>query len=140
VTESVNAQKVNTTTSLSSSVNPSAVGQAVTFNASVTSTAGTPSGFVQFKDNGANIGSAQPLSGGGLASITATPTSGVHTIDADYLGDTNFLASSVRLVGSQIVGPVVQFDLPDYAVNEADGSVTVKVNRTSDTAGIVTVS
>ena len=52
--------KAGSSTVLTSSVNPSVFGQAVTFNATVTAVppgAGTPTGTVQFKINGANLGS-----------------------------------------------------------------------------------
>ena len=48
--------KAASTTAVSSSVNPSDFGQSVTFTATVTSGAGTPTGTVQFKDNGVNLG------------------------------------------------------------------------------------
>src|SRR5207253_335158 len=52
--------KADTTTSLTSSVNPSKFGQAVTFTATVTVNgpgAGNPSGTVQFKDGSTDLGS-----------------------------------------------------------------------------------
>src|SRR5204863_8825746 len=48
--------KANTATVLLSSVNPSSFGQSVTFTATVTTGAATPTGTVQFNDNGSNIG------------------------------------------------------------------------------------
>ena len=50
--------KAATTTTVTSSVNPSNLNQSVTFTATVTSTAGTPTGTVQFKDDGTNLGCA----------------------------------------------------------------------------------
>jgi hypothetical protein len=61
VTESVTAQKAATSTGLASSLNPSVVGQTVTFTATVTSTGGTPTGTVQFKIDGGNSGSPVTL-------------------------------------------------------------------------------
>ena len=63
--------KANTSTAVSSSVNPSVSGQPVTFSATVTAVspgAGTPTGTVQFKTNGVNFGSAVTLSGGSASS------------------------------------------------------------------------
>src|SRR5207237_2218566 len=56
--------KADTTTALSSSANPSVVGQAVTFTASVTVTApgtGTPSGAVTFQDGATPLGPARSM-------------------------------------------------------------------------------
>jgi hypothetical protein len=94
----------DTSTALSSSANPSNFGQSVTFTATVTSASGTPTGSVQFKDGGSNLGSAIPLNVGGVAQLTTSSlTSGTHTITADYLGHTNFDPSTGTLAGGQVV-------------------------------------
>src|SRR5439155_22580515 len=67
LTQTVN--KANTSTALTSSVNPSVFGQSVTFTATVTVPApgaGTPSGTVDFKDAGTTIGTGT-LNGSGVA-------------------------------------------------------------------------
>jgi len=84
-----------TTTRLVSSLNPSVVGQAVTFTATVTSTAGTPPNgeIVTFNNGSAVLGTA-PLSGG-IAALTASSLPvGSFTITATYVGDANFAAST----------------------------------------------
>ncbi len=81
-----------TTTTLQSSLNPSTVGQSVTFTATVTSAGGgiTPDGTVAFMD-GANTLATQPLTGTGASAtatyVTSTLTNGVHQITAVYSGD-----------------------------------------------------
>ncbi|MDH5198273.1 MAG: Ig-like domain repeat protein, partial [Gemmatimonadota bacterium] len=88
-----------TTTSVASSTNPSVFGQNVTFTATVTGGPGTPTGNVQFKVDGANLGAAVALDGSGQA--TSPPTSGLaagtHVITAEYTGATNFAASTGTL-------------------------------------------
>lgn len=78
----------DTQTAVTSSRNPSELGQAVTFTAQVSAVApgaGTPAGTVQFTDDGAPLGSPLSLDGSGRASITtATLTVGTHTIAATY--------------------------------------------------------
>src|SRR5205823_1843493 len=64
--------KANTATALLSSLNPSNFGQSVTFTATVTSGAGTPTGTVQFKDNGTNLGAPVALNAGGVATFTTS--------------------------------------------------------------------
>ena len=79
-----------TATGLTSTANPSAVGQSVTFTATVTISGGggvTPDGTVSFMD-GATILSTQTINAGGVAMYaTSTLTAGVHQITAVYNGD-----------------------------------------------------
>jgi hypothetical protein len=91
----------STTTSLTSSPNPSAVGQSVTFTATVTSSASFPNGTVTFKDGGKSLGSAT-LSGGQATFSTASLKRGSHSITATYLGSSNF-GGSVSPVYTQVV-------------------------------------
>src|SRR5205807_1853542 len=56
VQQSFTIGKAATTTAVSAAPNPSNSGQNVTFTATVTSAAGTPTGTVQFKDGGTNLG------------------------------------------------------------------------------------
>ena len=84
-----------TATALVSSLNPSIVGQAVTFTATVTSPAGAPPNgeLITFKNGSAVLGTA-PLSGGIAALTTSSLSAGIFTITAAYGGDTNFTAST----------------------------------------------
>src|SRR5205814_10458584 len=107
VQQSFTIGKASTTTAVSATPNPSNSGQNVTFTATVTSAAGTPTGTVQFKDGGTNLGSPQTLNGSGVATFSTTSlTTGVHPITADYSGATNFLSSSGTLSGGQVVGSI----------------------------------
>ncbi len=91
-----------TQTSLVSSVNPSVVGQNVTFTATVTSgTAGTITGTVTFKDGTSTLGT-DTLSGGSASFSTTSLGAGTHTITAEYGGDSTFTASTSNEV-SQVV-------------------------------------
>jgi len=92
-----------TTTTLTSSPNPSQVGQAVTFRAHVTSTGPAPTGKVKFLDGTTGIGLAT-LNGSGVAKlIKSTLAIGTHPITAQYLGD----AASAKSTSS-VVNQVVQ--------------------------------
>jgi len=75
-----------TTTILTSTPNPSAHGQAVTFTATVTSGGPAPTGTIKFLDGAKSLGSAT-LSGGGAKLIKSTLAVGTHPITAAYLGD-----------------------------------------------------
>jgi large repetitive protein len=84
---------------VASSVNPSAVGQSVTFTASVTPS--TATGSVQFYDGGTSIGAASLASG--IASFsTASLAKGTHSISAAYGGDAADAAAASATL-SQIV-------------------------------------
>ena len=88
-----------TTTSLASSMNPSAPGQNVTITATVSagSGGGTPTGTVTFADNGTTLGSAN-LSGSGSPVYayytTSTLPLGSNSLTASYSGNSSFSASS----------------------------------------------
>lgn len=110
-----------TTTGVTSSVNPSDFGQSVTFTATVISNGGTPTGTVQFKDNGTNLGGLQTLNPSGVATFaTSALTVGTHTITADYGGGTNFLASSGTLLNGQVVRAQPSLTINDVSLTEGD--------------------
>lgn len=90
-----------TTTVLTSSVNPSYVGQATTLKATVTGT--TPTGSVTFKDGTTTIGTAS-LSAGVAQISSPFSTTGAHNLTAVYAGDAaNLLSTSAVVV--QTVNP-----------------------------------
>lgn len=104
---SVLSQHVNkgsTTTSVSSSRNPAAAGDALTFTAIVAASADIkPTGNVSLSDGGIVLQTAQ-LNGSGQASMTTTALGpGVHNITAEYLGDSNY-TSSLSSAVAEVVG------------------------------------
>jgi hypothetical protein len=89
--------KATTTSTLTSSQNPSSLGQSVTFTASVAPQfSGAVTGQVAFYD-GTTILKNVSLSGGVANFTTAKLTSGTHTITATYEGNGNFSTSSAAL-------------------------------------------
>ncbi|HJQ31943.1 MAG TPA: Ig-like domain repeat protein [Pyrinomonadaceae bacterium] len=132
--------KAATSTAVVSSVSPAAVGQSVTFTATVTSPAGTPNGSVQFKVDGVNLGSAVALNASGVATFTTnTLAAGGHVVNAEYGGSSNFLNSAGTLAGGQSVGEVFDFSQASYTVAERGGAVTITVTRTGATPQALTV-
>jgi hypothetical protein len=94
----------DTTATLTSSVNPSTVGQAVTFTIQVTAAGVTPTGTVTFYDGTTAIGTGT-LDGQGIATLTtSTLTAGTHNISAQYAATTDFNASTSNTV-AQVVNP-----------------------------------
>lgn len=94
-------QYVPTSIALASSGNPAAIGQAVTFTASVSTVSGTPTGVVTLRDGNTSIGGGT-LAGGVVTVTTAALAAGRHAITATYEGDTVFAPSTASL--SQRVG------------------------------------
>jgi probable HAF family extracellular repeat protein len=88
---------------IASSLNPSAVGQPVTFTATLTSIAGPPPDgeMVQFVLAGQVVGSA-PLLGGVAEFTTSSIPVGSHVMVAKYAGDANYLAGNYNSV-AQVV-------------------------------------
>lgn len=85
---------------LSSSANPSAAGQSVTFTATVTPATATSS--VQFLDGGAPLGTA-PISGGVARFTSTTLAAGAHSITATFSGQTsNTLVQTVAPSASSV--------------------------------------
>jgi autotransporter-associated beta strand protein len=80
--------KGTVTANLTSSPNPSAFGQPVTFTDAVTSPTGpAPTGMVQFLDNGTPIGGPVQIQNGSASVTTSSLSVGSHAITAQYLGD-----------------------------------------------------
>ena len=85
----------STTTTVSSTPNPSVVGQQVTFTSSTTSGGGVPLGTVTFTEGATVWASAVPVNGSGHASFTTTLLgAGSHTLTATFTGSTGWLSSS----------------------------------------------
>jgi hypothetical protein len=97
----------------------------VTFT--VTVTGGLPTGTVQYKDNGVNIGSPVTLING-IATYTATIANG-HTITATYSGDSNN-ASSTTAVG--VVTGITSSTTVINASSTASGEVTFTATVTGN--------
>src|SRR5262249_50224061 len=58
---------------------------------------GVPTGTVQFRDNGVNVGTPVTLVNGAASITLTTLPLGLHTITAIYSGDGNFLPSTGTL-------------------------------------------
>jgi hypothetical protein len=92
-----------TSTTITSSANPSAYGQAATLSSSVSASSGTgtPTGSVTLND-GTNALRTASLSGAQAAVTLSSLSVGSHSITATYSGDANFLASTSSAL-SQVV-------------------------------------
>ena len=147
----VGGTQTSSTTTLASGTNPSTTGQSVTLTASVTGSA--PTGTVAFRDAGTAISgcSAVALSGSGntrtAACATAALATGVHSIVADYSGDTGNTASSstplsqtVKVASATTLAtsgsPAVAGATITFTASVTGSAPTGAVAFTSDGAGI----
>ncbi len=121
--------QADTSTTVTSSVNPSVFGQSVTFTATVSAASpgsGTPTGSVTFYDGTTSLGS-NSLNGSGVATLsTSALLAGSHTISAVYGGDGNFLTST----SSNLT----------QTVNQASTDTVVTANADPDDGGSVTLT
>ncbi len=131
-----------TATSVGSSQNPSEFGAPVTFTSTTTVTppgGGTPTGSVQFQDNGAGLGAAQGLASDGHASLsTAGLSVGSHVIAATYSADTgNFGGSSGSLTQTVEKAHTTLTYTGDSSADYHDAAaVSARLTRTDDSAPI----
>ncbi len=101
----VNPSSVVTATTLTSSPNPSTYGQAVTFTAVVSSSAGAPPDgeTVSFMKGKMALGTGT-LNGGSASFTTSTLHLGTTTVNAVYGGDWNFFSSKSKPVKQVVNG------------------------------------
>lgn len=130
-------QKVNsfiaTSTAVTSNVNPSSAGQAITYTATVTpaSVLGALTGTVTFKDGATTItcgAGSQAFSGTtDTATCIATPSAGKHSITATYSGDTVYAASTSPTY-TQYVNPMhISFIQGSKSKNGSNWSATIAI-------------
>jgi Pro-kumamolisin, activation domain/Bacterial Ig-like domain (group 3) len=99
-------KKANTTTKVTSSLNPATKGQSVTLTATVTPAfSGAPAGNVTFKDGTSSLGIAAVNATTHQAVLkTSALSAATHPITAAYAGNADFNASTSAVM-SQIVKP-----------------------------------
>ena len=128
LTQVVNA--ANTTTVLVSSLNPSLLGNSVTFTATVAALApggGVPAGTVNFSDGVVSLGSAS-LNGSGQAALsTSALSAGAHSITAAYAGSASHNGSTSGALSQAVYQPPTAVadtysTVHDAALNVSAGS------------------
>lgn len=137
-------EQANTTTLVSSSMNPSPGSSPVVFTAHVNGVpAGMPTGTVAFsasQESGQIATATVPLDAFGNAAWTVSPASGQYRITALYSGDTDYLAS-VSPTLSQVVGESPDFviSIPSTltVVQGASGMAAVSVTSLNGFAGTI---
>jgi hypothetical protein len=111
--------KASTTTTLTSSPNPSGVGQTVNLTATVAGQfGGTATGSMAFSNGSTNLGSVSFSNGTASLSTTSLPL-GTASITAVYSGDSNFTGSTSATVGQVVVAP-------DFTISVSPASLTIQ--------------
>ena len=114
--------KATATVGLSSSVNPSASGQAVVFTATLSPA--TATGSVQFLDGATVIGTAT-VSGGAASMSTAALAAGSHSITAAYQGDANYNAATSAALTQTVTKATATVGLSSSVNPSASGQAVV---------------
>jgi sugar lactone lactonase YvrE len=91
---------------LISSANPAVTGTAVTFTATASSSAGAPTGSINFYDGTTLLGSGT-LALGVATYATSSLAVGAHSITAAYGGDSNFLTLTSSVLTETVTAPPV---------------------------------
>jgi subtilase family serine protease len=135
VQDIVPATATTTTSTISSSLNPSTPGQAVTFTAQVTAASGTPSGTVSFRDNGTQIGTGALSSGTAIFS-TGSLTAGTHPLTAVYLGASGFATSTSGTLSQVVNGSTATITTLSSSLNPSmPGQAVTFTTRVTGTGG-----
>jgi hypothetical protein len=111
--------QATSTAAVASSANPALAQSAVTFTATISAAAGTPTGTVNFLDGTTVLGQGT-LSGGVATLTTSSLAVGSHTITAVYSGSTNFVAST----SGPLTEAVLNFTLSPGPGSGGSGPVT----------------
>jgi Bacterial Ig-like domain (group 3) len=129
-----------TVSTVTSSLNPSAVGDNVTFTASVAGTSGSVSGTVTFRDGNVNFATQPVIQKGNQYLAQATVSTlgfGSHSITAAYSGDGSNSASVSPVYVQQVNHPLTQAP-PGYRITITPSPVVMGVGQTAQLT--VTVS
>jgi len=133
----------NTTTTLTSSVNPSVFGQSTTLTATVAKVTGptTPTGgTVTFLDGATSLGTAT-LSAGTASISTSALTAGSHSLTASYAGVANNFGASTSAAVTQSVSKANTTTTASNAIGTFGGpNVTLSANVTANSPSTGTVS
>lgn len=119
---------IPTTTTLASSLNPSAYGEPVTFTATVTPQgSGTPTGTVTFSENGITLGTAT-LNASGQTTFTTNSAAqgnplprGTDSIVAQYGGDSTFASSTSAPLSEVVLAQLVSITVSPNPATVAIG-------------------
>ena len=130
-------------TTLTTSNTSAAVGENVTFTATVSVSGGAPTGIITFIAGTATLGTA-PLSSAGVATLTTTFSSaGIYDVVASYNGDAYDAASASTAVVETIVAPSLSAAISPDSITisrGASGTLTITLTPVGGFTGKVSFS
>jgi hypothetical protein len=104
---SLTNNRISTTASITSSPNPSALGQVVTFTTAVTSSLGiTPTGTISVTTDSSLLFTGTLDVNGRLIGNSSALGTGNHSLVVNYLGDTNFAPSTSSIYTHAVNNPM----------------------------------
>jgi hypothetical protein len=109
---SFTVNKASPTASVVSSLNPVLLTNPVTFTATVSSTASTPTGTISFYDGTTLLASSLALAQGTATYTTSSLTLGTHSIMAIYSGDANFTGVTSAALAQTVEDFILSFSTP----------------------------
>jgi YVTN family beta-propeller protein len=115
---------VDPSVSIASSGNPSIAGESVTFTASVSGPAGTPTGTVTFRDGATALCTAVALTSAAATCSTSALSVGAHDITAQYSGDATYNPRTSDIFAQQVAAAPVMRTLTVAKAGAGAGSIT----------------
>ena len=130
---------------LASSLNPSVIGQNVTFTATLSGIAGVPTGTVTISDGNTVLCQAVTLNQGAGTCSTSSLAVGSHTINATYSGSSTYQAATAQLIQVVTLVPPPDYSLTIFPANRTiytgqSASYTISVAPGARFAGNVTLT
>ena len=113
--------KATPTVTLAVQPNPIVSGQPAVLTATVSSSAGVPTGTVTLTDNSTSLGNA-PVNASGVATLTVTLTGGSHALLAVYNGDANFSTTSSATINVQFA---------NFSLSSLPANATIRTGQTA---------
>jgi endonuclease/exonuclease/phosphatase family metal-dependent hydrolase len=98
-------QKLATSTTLTSTPNPSGLGQSATLTATVSSSSGLPTGTVTFEEGTSVLGTSTLDASGQATFATSALATGSHSLTAVYGGDANYSGSTSSALSQVVLAP-----------------------------------
>jgi hypothetical protein len=132
-TLTVRPASLSSTTTVTSTRNPSNVGQSVTFRATVSAPSGGVSGTVEFYDGSVLLGTGA-ISGGVAQVTTSSLAAGGHAIVARYLGSAS-LPPSLSTVLAQTVGSQSKSSSTAVSISPSPSALGSEVTITATVTG-----
>jgi hypothetical protein len=130
----VNEAVASSSTNVTSSRNPSSIGQSVTFSATVTGPGGTVEGMVEFYDGTVLLGS-EAVSNGVARLTTAALPEGGHAIVARYLGNGSLPPSVSSALAQTVQSSGTKSSSIDVTVSPSPAPLGTAVTITATVTG-----